>query len=101
MKSKAFSAYSDESGTFHRRYQTIALVSGQEAMLSQLRKVLKRILDRHGVDEVKSNEIGSHSRKVKAAREFLQRAVSEFVSQAKGFEPLTSSPGRCALRPMG
>ncbi len=83
MKSEVFSVYSDESGTFHCRYQTIALVSGQEAMLSQLRKLLKSALNRYGVDEVKFNEIGSHSPKVKAAREFLHHAVRKFARQVK------------------
>ena len=83
MKDEGFVAYSDESGTFQRRYQSIALISGQDTMLSELRKHLGSILDEHGLVEVKFNEVGSHSPKVKAASEFVQCAVKEFASQKK------------------
>ena len=81
--SEIFAGYSDESGTFHRRYQSIALISGQDTMLSELRKHLSSILDEHGLVEVKFNEVGSHRPKVKAASNFVQCATMKFASQKK------------------
>jgi len=83
MKSESFVAYSDESGTFHRRYQAIAVVTGRKNLLLQLEDGLRGILNKHGVDEVKFNEIGTHSPKVEAAREFFQCVVKKFASSAK------------------
>jgi hypothetical protein len=80
---KIFVVYSDESGIFNCRYQTIALVSGQEIILSQLRGNLKDILDKHKIDEVKFTEIGNYSPKVEAPREFIQCVVKGFASQAQ------------------
>ena len=51
MKREGFAAYSDESGTFQCRYQSIALISGQDTMLSELRKRLGSILGEHALVE--------------------------------------------------
>jgi hypothetical protein len=77
-----FGAYSDESGTFNQRYQTIAVVSGHESALSQLRSNLKEILDKHEISEVKFVDVRSHSPKVEAATGFARYAV-EFARQTK------------------
>lgn len=84
MEGKTFAVYSDESGIFDHRFQTIAVVTGPEIVLTQLKSSLKDILDKYQINEVKFVEIRrSQSRKAKAARKFLQCAVKEFASQAK------------------
>lgn len=83
MESKTFSIYSDESGIFDHRFQTIAVVSGLEIVLAQLKSKLKVFLDRHGIDEIKFAEIRTHHPKVEAAREFIKYSVREFASRLK------------------
>jgi hypothetical protein len=79
--SEAFAAYSDESGTFHRRYQAIGVVSGPLAILLKLSQLLKDILDNHGISEVKFTEIGTHGPKVVAAREFIRCVLKGYASR--------------------
>jgi len=83
MESKTFAIYSDESGVFEHRFQTIALISSQQIVLSELRSKLKGFLDKHEIDEIKFSEIRTHRPKLDAARDFIRHSVKEFASQLK------------------
>jgi|Deesub1362A_J573_1020465.scaffolds.fasta_scaffold00174_15 hypothetical protein len=83
MKGGTFSAYSDESGTFTERFQAIAVVTGQDIVLSQLTNHLKRILADKRIPEVKFALIRTHRPIIEAAQEFVQCFVKEFASKAK------------------
>lgn len=83
MRGKDFAAYSDESGTFTRRFQSIALITSQESKLSELRNHLKNILSSKGVTEVKFELIRTHLPIIEAAHEFLYCIVSEFANRKK------------------
>ena len=78
--SQVFSAYSDESGTFDHRYQSIAVVSGLEKVLQQLRSILTDILSAEKVCELKFSEIqGYHSYQAKAARRFIKNTIKHYI----------------------
>jgi len=79
-----FSAYSDESGIYDERYQAIAVVSGSDIELAQLRTRLENILSNDGLNELKFVNINrSKSKTTKAARDFLKCTVREFASHAR------------------
>lgn len=77
--SEAFAAYSDESGTFNRRYQAIGIVSGPLVVLSKISEILRGILDDCGIDEVKFSEIKTHSPKVTAAQKFARCVLKGYA----------------------
>lgn len=81
MKQKqSFLAYSDESGTFDHPFQSIAIISGQEATLSQLRNDLSKILDDNDIPEVHFSDISVYgSAMAKAARQFINISISNYV----------------------
>ena len=83
MKSEGFAAYSDESGTFTRRFQSIALVTGQINTLSEMRERLQDILTEKQVTEVKFELIRTHLPILEAAQEFLCCIVTEFANRNK------------------
>ena len=76
----SFLAYSDESGTFDHQYQSIAVVSGSNSPLNQLRSTLRDIVQDHGISEFKFYEIqGYQSVQAKVARQFIQHTVKDFI----------------------
>lgn len=68
-------AYSDESGIFTERYQSIGVVSGTKESLSLLRTKLKEILIENNITEVKFSEIRTHAPRIKAARGFIEKGI--------------------------
>jgi len=79
-----FSAYSDESGIFTHRFQSIAVVSGKEDILEELGSKLQEEIDNRQILEVKFSEIiGYNSPIAKAARQFIKIAVKDFASNRK------------------
>jgi len=79
-----FAAYSDESGIFGHRYQSIALVSGLESELNVLRNALRDIIQDKNIIELKFTEIkGYSSPRASAARLFIQSALKDFASCRK------------------
>ncbi len=81
--SEVFSIYSDESGIFNKRFQAIALISGSDMILLQLKKKLKDILDENGIDEIKFEEVRTHHPKLLAAQSFIDCSVRDYASQQK------------------
>lgn len=80
----SFSAYSDESGIFDHRFQSIAAVSGNDEMLKELRNKLQEELDNRQIREVKfSKIIGYNSPIAQAARQFIITAVKGFAINRK------------------
>lgn len=80
----SFSAYSDESGIFDHRFQSIAVVSGKEGMLEELRNKLQEEIDNRQIREVKFSEmIGYNSPIAEAARQFIRIAVKDFAISRK------------------
>jgi len=79
--SEVFSIYSDESGVFNKRFQAIALISGSDMILFQLRKKLKGILDENRIDEIKFEEVRTHHPKLLAAQSFINCSVRDYASQ--------------------
>lgn len=76
-----FAVYSDESGTFDHRYQSIALLSGLESELKELHNVLQEIIQRKNIKELKFSEItGYSSPRAGAAQLFIKSAVKDFAS---------------------
>lgn len=75
LKDETFGAYSDESGIFRHRYQTIAVVSGPETVLAQLRSDLRGILSQNQINEVKFALIRTHRALIEAARAFSRCMV--------------------------
>lgn len=76
-----FSAYGDESGTFDHRFQSIAIVSGEEDMINELRKKLRSEINNKGIREVKFSEIkGYKSTIAEVARRFINYTVNEFAN---------------------
>lgn len=72
----SFSAYSDESGIFDHRFQSIAVVSGKDEMLEELRNELQEELDYRQIREVKFSEIAGYNSPIaEAARQFMKIAV--------------------------
>jgi len=81
--SGGFAVYSDESGTFTKRFQSIALVTGQVSTLSEMRKHLQEILVRKQVSEVKFELVRTHPPIVEAAHGFLNCLITKFASREK------------------
>jgi len=80
----SFSAYSDESGIFDHHFQSIAVVSGKDEMLEELRNKLQEELDNRQIREVKFSEIiGYNSPIAQAARKFIIIAVKGFAINRK------------------
>lgn len=76
----SFSAYSDESGIFDHRFQSIAVVSGKDDMLKELRNKLQEELYNRQIPEVKFSKIvGYKSPIAQAARQFITTAVKGFA----------------------
>ena len=76
----SFSAYSDESGIFDHRFQSIAVVSGKDDMLKELRNKLQEELYNRQIPEVKFSKIvGYNSPIAQAARQFITTAVKGFA----------------------
>lgn len=82
MGTDMFATYSDESGCFHRRYQSIGAVSGKTDDLAELRSELKEILSSKNVKEVKFSKVKTHSLKIKAAQLFVEKGI-KFAGQNK------------------
>jgi len=82
MDNKIFTAYSDESGCFDKRYQAIGVVSGEKIILSELRSELKDILSDKKGKEVKFAKVKTHRPMIDAAHKFIEEAV-EFAKQRK------------------
>ena len=76
-----FSGYSDESGTFTKRFQSIALVTGRVDTLSEIRVRLQSILNEKQVSEVKFELIRTHLPMIEAAWKFLDYVITEFASR--------------------
>ncbi len=81
--SNIYSIYSDESGIFDKRFQAIALVSGLNVILLQLRNKLQDILNENGIDEIKFAEVRTHQPKLLTAHAFIKCVVREYASQKK------------------
>jgi hypothetical protein len=77
--SNYYSIYSDETGLFDKRFQAIALVSGSNVNLVQLRRQLKDILHDNGIDELKFVEIRTHHPKLLAAQHFIKCVVKDYA----------------------
>ena len=76
-----FSAYGDESGTFDHRFQSIAIVSGEEHVINELREKLRNEINDKGIREVKFSEIkGYQSPRAEVARQFINYTVREFAN---------------------
>jgi len=82
MKGRTFRAYSDESGIFNHRYQTIAVISGPETILTQLRSNLQGILSQNQVNELKFALIRTHRPIIEAAQAF-SRCIVEMLTQTR------------------
>ena len=81
---RGFSAYSDESGIFDHRFQSIAVVSGRDEMLDLLRSRLQEELDNRQIPEVKFSRIAGYTSPVaQAARQFMTTAVKGFAISGK------------------
>ena len=75
-----FKAYGDESGTFDHRFQSVAIVSGEDYMINELRKKLRNEINEKGIQELKFYEIkGYQSPKAKVARQFINYTIREFA----------------------
>lgn len=87
----SFSAYSDESGIFDHRFQSIAVVSGKETMLEELRDRLQEVINNREILEVKFFEITEYNSAIaEAARQFMKIAVKDFAIKGKiGIDILT------------
>ena len=80
----SFAAYSDESGIWDRRFQSIAVVSGKAEVLEELREELQQELDHRQIREVKFSEIAGYNSPVSdAARRFMRIAVKDFAVNRK------------------
>jgi len=80
----SFAAYSDESGIFDHPFQSIAVVSGKEEMLEELRNRLQEEINDRQILEVKFSEItGYNSPIAEAARQFIKIAVKDFAIKRK------------------
>jgi hypothetical protein len=80
----SFSAYSDESGIFDHRFQSIAVVSGKDEMLKELRHKLQKELETGQIPEVKFSKIIGYSSPIaQAARQFIITAVKGFAANRK------------------
>jgi hypothetical protein len=73
--------YSDESSSPDNRYRTLCAVSGEENSVKHLRGILQNILKETGVTEVKFEEIGTHSPKIKAAAKFIEAGILEAANK--------------------
>lgn len=79
-----FSTYSDESGVFGHRYQSIALISGQDGELTKLRDILQGIIRDRNLVELKFTEIsGYQSPRAIAARKFIKSSIKDFARYKK------------------
>jgi len=79
-----FTAYSDESGIFDHRFQSIAVVSGKEDILEELGSKLREEIKNRQILEVKFSEIIGHKSPIaKAAHQFIKIAVKDFASNRK------------------
>jgi hypothetical protein len=80
----SFSAYSDESGIFDHPYQSVAVVSGAEEILSELRDELQEELGKKQIREVKfSRIVGYNSPTAQAARRFIISAVKSYAANRR------------------
>lgn len=77
-----YSAFSDESGCFSKRYQSIGVVSGKNEHLASLREELARCLGGHKTKEVHFEEVRSHKPKVSAANDYVDTSV-KYIAQGK------------------
>jgi hypothetical protein len=77
-----FSAYSDESGCFTEDYQSIGVVSGKTEELERLKEELSQILAKNRVKEIKFAEVRTHSPKVRAAQEFVDKAIEYVINHS-------------------
>ena len=73
--------YSDESSSPGNRYRTLSAISGEESNVKNLRGVLQNVLKETGVTEVKFEEIGTHSPKIKAAAKFVEAGILEAANK--------------------
>ena len=77
-----FCFYGDESGVPACRYQSIAVISAPKKTAIKLRGLLDCILRANDVTELKFNEIGTHSPKVRAASEFLDCFIVDYLKNS-------------------
>lgn len=76
-----YTAYSDESGTFDRCFQSIAVVSGEESTVTELREMLQNEIINKGIRELKFSKIrGYQSPSAEVARQFINYTVKEFAN---------------------
>ena len=76
-----FSAYGDESGTFDHRFQSVAIVSGEEDTIDELRKKLRYEVNDKGIREARFAEVkGYQSPTAEVARQFIDCTVREFAN---------------------
>ena len=66
--------YSDESQSANRRFCSLAAVSGRQKELYELRTLLRDVLKRYSLSEVKFEKVRSHKPLVDGAKEFLKIA---------------------------
>lgn len=78
-----YAAYSDKSGTFTRRFQSIALVTGKTDALDELSKLLTHVLAQKQVAEVKFELVRTHAPMLEAAYAFLECLVIQFANVNK------------------
>lgn len=72
-------AFSDESGCFNNRFQSIGIVSGQSDHLSSLRDELRSILARLKVKEVHFEKVRSHTPMLSAACYYVDISIKYVV----------------------
>ena len=77
--SGSFAVYSDESGTFTKRFQSIALINGQVSTLTELKQHLQKILREKQVSEVKFELIRTHLPIIEAAQGFLHCLITKYA----------------------
>jgi hypothetical protein len=82
-------AYGDESGTFSRRYQAVALVTGAERKLSELSALLHDILGKTGLQEIKFSSINAHSYRIRAVNEFFRTCIASVLKKHIRIDVLT------------
>jgi len=79
---RKFSAYSDESGCFSKRFQAIGVISGEESHLVRLRDELESVIKDRNIREVKFSELRTHRPKLEAAQSFIEKGV-DFAKQRR------------------
>jgi hypothetical protein len=74
-----YSAFSDESGIFDKRYQSIGVVSGNPKTLKKLDRDLWEILEEKNIKEVKFSAVRTHSPKIESANLFIEKSIEYII----------------------